>query len=211
MMPYKYSVEEKNDVIRKLAEQYPKTFFDNPKLRVPVMKNVVTALLRDGFPMANELISESVDWYMSHLSYQYNLEAGKKRINLHGTEEGTVTEQEERIAKRKIADINEKKLAERHIYDPIRTAVRLREQLSDKKIDAPQPKIEPTAMAKPKPSPVCPELEPVYQALLTASAALPALASNVDMQIALLRVISKELDFIITNISGETSQTIRES
>jgi sRNA-binding protein len=205
-MTYKFSPDEKNEVVRKLADQYPKTFFEIPRHRVPLMKNVVTALRQDGFPVAGELVSETIDWYMSHLSYQYNLGAGRKRINLHGREEGTVTEQEERIAKKKIAEINDRRLTDRHLYDPVKAATQLKTsgQMSDdqfRKIDAPKTEATPMASkAKPVASLVCPELESVYRALLTASAAMPALASNVDMQIALLNVISSEVQHVIASI-----------
>jgi hypothetical protein len=44
-MIYKFDREEKEEVIRKLAEQYPRTFFENPKTRVPLMKNVVARIM----------------------------------------------------------------------------------------------------------------------------------------------------------------------
>jgi len=208
-MIYKFSVDEKNDVISKLVGQYPKTFFAIGRHRAPLMKNIVTSLQQDGFPVAGELISESVDWYMSHVGYQHSLEAGRRRVNLRGVEEGTVTESEERAAKKKITEINEKKLNQRHVYDPTKTAAKLQAQFSDdqlKKIDAPKLASKPKSTA---PSPVCPELEPVYQALLTASAAMPALASNTDMQIALLKVISKEVEHVIASIRPQEGK--RES
>jgi sRNA-binding protein len=207
-MTYKFSPEEKNEIIRKLAEQYPKAFFDNPKLRVPLMKNVVTALQRDGFPAASELISESVNWYQSHIGYDYQLQAGRKRIDLNGRESGVVTELEERAARKKISDYNEKKLAERHVFDSVKTTSALaasgriaNDQL--RKIDAPPAKIEAPNMSKTasKP-PICPELAPVYEALLAASAAMPTLAGNVDMQIALLNVVGTKLESIIHDLSA---------
>jgi hypothetical protein len=76
-MIYKFSAEEKNEVIRKLADQYPKTFFDNPRLRVPLMRNMVTALQKDGFPIVGELTSESIDWYKSHLAISMHFRPGQ--------------------------------------------------------------------------------------------------------------------------------------
>jgi len=212
-MTYKFSIEEKNDVIHKLAEHYPKTFFDNPKLRVPLMKNVTTALQRDGFPIASELIGESVDWYQSHIGYQHQLQAGRKRIDLAGRESGAVTELEERATRKKITEYNEKKLADRNLFDPIKTATALvdaqriaQDQL--RKIDAPSPKIEISTMNRTAAkSPVRPELTRLYEAVLAANMAMSVATGNNDMQVAVtaaaLGVVIKEAQRVIDEARSE--------
>jgi len=72
-----------------LAERYPRCFSVNPRLRQPLKKNIEADLQKDGFA-SPELISASVDWYKSHISYQYNLETGAKCLDLDGKEVGTV-------------------------------------------------------------------------------------------------------------------------
>ena len=92
-----------------LAERYPRCFFVNPRLRQPLKKNIEADLQKDGFATA-ELISASVAWYKSHISYQYNLETGAKCLDLDGKEVGTVTELEQCAARMKIQEINERRV-----------------------------------------------------------------------------------------------------
>ena len=58
--------------------------------------------------MAPELITASVEWYQTHLGYQLCLLAGRKRVDLHGNDAGTVTEYEQRVAQKKALAIREK-------------------------------------------------------------------------------------------------------
>src|SRR5262249_51852837 len=149
--------------------------------------------------MATELIGASVDWYKSHISYQYSLEAGAKCLDLNGREAGTVTELEHRTAQKKIQEINEK-LAERHLLNPIKTTSTLaaarripEDQL--KKIDAP-------IVSKTKP-PVRPELTPLYEAVLAANTAMSTPLSNSNMRVAItaavIGVVIKEAQRVIDN------------
>ena len=50
---------------------------------------------------------------------------------------------------------------------------------------------------------ICQELLPVYDALVMASAAMPALAGNTDMQLALLGVVSTKLENVIRDLKDE--------
>jgi ProP effector len=111
-MAYKFDRQELEDYLLRLAERYPRCFFVNPRLRQPLKKNIEADLQKDGFA-SPELISASVDWYKSHISYQYSLQIGAKRLDLDGKEVGTVTELEQRAARMKILEINEKR-ATRH-------------------------------------------------------------------------------------------------
>ena len=137
-----------------LAERYPRCFFVNPRLRQPLKKNIEADLQKDGFA-SPELISASVDWYKSHISYQYNLETGAKRLDLEGKETGTVTESEYHAAQKKILEIK----AKMGSFNPIRTMSNLvtAGRISEgqlKKIDAP--------MSRPT---IQPELAPLYEAI----------------------------------------------
>jgi sRNA-binding protein len=103
-MSYRPDREECEEAIRMLAERYPKCFFEEPRQRLPLKKNILADLQNDGFPAAYELLSAAVDWYMSHFSYRYALEAGAKRVDLNGREVGTVTELEHATAQKKIKE-----------------------------------------------------------------------------------------------------------
>jgi sRNA-binding protein len=180
-MAYKFDRQELEDCLLMLAERYPRCFFVNPRLRQPLKKNIEADLQKDGFA-SPELISASVDWYKSHISYQYNLETGAKCLDLDGKEVGTVTELEQRAARMKILEINERR-AERAPLNPIRTVSNLvtarripEDQL--KKIDAP--------MSRPT---IKPELTPLYEAILAANSAMSAPMGNSDVRAAVTAAV----------------------
>jgi sRNA-binding protein len=191
-MAYKFDRQELEDCLLMLAERYPRCFFVNPRLRQPLKKNIEADLQKDGFA-SPELISASVDWYKSHISYQYNLETGAKCLDLDGKEVGTVTELEQRAARMKILEINEKMGS----LNPIRTMSNLvtarripEDQL--KKIDAP--------MSRPT---IQPELAPLYEAILAANSAMSAPMGNSDVRAAVtaavIRVVIAEAQRILNN------------
>jgi len=161
-----------------LAERYPRCFFVNPRLRQPLKKKIEADLQKDGFATP-ELISASVDWYKSHIGYQYRLETGAKRLDLEGKETGTVTESEYHAAQKKILEIKEKMGS----LNPIRTMSNLvtarripEDQL--KKIDAP--------MSRPT---IKPELTPLYEAILAANSAMSAPMGNSDVRAAVTAAV----------------------
>jgi len=191
-MAYKFDRQELEDCLLMLTERYPRCFFVNPRLRQPLKKNIEADLQKDGFA-SPELISASVDWYKSHISYQYNLEAGAKCLDLDGKEGGTVTELEQRAARMKIREIKEKMAS----LNAIRTTSNLvtarripEDQL--KKIDAP--------MSRPT---IQPELAPLYEAILAANSAMSAPMGNSDMRAAVtaavIGVVIAEAQRILNN------------
>jgi hypothetical protein len=101
---YRPTREESEAVIALLVKHYPGCFFEDPKLRRPLKKDITADLRGDGFPAAPELIAAALDWYTQHFGYHYALQAGVKRIGLDGKEVGTVTTLEEQKAKRYIAE-----------------------------------------------------------------------------------------------------------
>jgi sRNA-binding protein len=107
-MAYLPNRDESEQTIRLLAERYPKCFFFDPRQRKPLKRGIVLDLEKDGFPEA-AYAARAVDWYQSHFGYQYALQAGVKRIDLHGKEVGTVTEQEQYAAQTKIKEDKQKK------------------------------------------------------------------------------------------------------
>jgi sRNA-binding protein len=194
-MAYKFDRQELEDCLLMLAERYPRCFFVNPRLRQPVKRNIEADLQKDGFA-SPELISASVDWYKSHISYQYSLEIGAKRLDLDGKEVGTVTELEQRAARMKILEINEKR-AERATLNPIRTVSNLvtARRISEgqlKKIDAP--------MSRPT---IQPELAPLYEAILAANSAMSAPMGKSDVRAAVtaavIGVVIAEAQRILNN------------
>jgi sRNA-binding protein len=180
-MAYKFGRQEVEDCLLMLAERYPRCFFVNPRLRQPLKKNIEADLQKDGFATP-DLISASVDWYKSHISYQYNLETGAKRLDLDGKEAGTVTELEQRAARMEIVEINERR-AERAHLNPIRTTSNLvtARRISEdqlKKIDAPMTK-----------QTMQPELTPLYEAVLAANSAMSAPMGNSDVRAAVTAAV----------------------
>jgi sRNA-binding protein len=107
-MTYVSTRNESEQAIKVLASRYPKCFFEEPRLRKPLKKNIVFDLQKDGAPMAYELLSSAVQWYQSHFGYLYAMQAGAKRIDLNGKEVGTVTEQESQAAQIRIKESKQK-------------------------------------------------------------------------------------------------------
>ena len=204
-MQYRFSRDESEDAITQLAEKYPKCFFEDPRLRRPLKKNIIADLQKDGFGMAYEIITAAVDWYENHLGYQRSIQVGVKRIDLNGKDVGTVTELEQRAAVKKIQDIHEKIKAKKS-FDATATNLSLHaagripdDQL--KKLDAPP-------MAN-KPKPIAssfsnggrsPDLAKLYSALDAANTAMTGDA-DLDLRTALgtaaLTVLVKEATRII--------------
>jgi len=201
-MIYKFDRHKVENGIRILVDQYPKCFSANPQLRCPLKENIVADLQQDGLAMERELIIESVNWYKSHLAYQYCLQAGRKRIDLNGNEAGTVTEQEQLAAKKEIQRAKNK-IAERKathalpafITQPTPIKTTSLNQL--KKID------DAPAMGNPKPDlRIKPELMPLYEAVLAVDTAMSAPVKNSDMLAAVtaaIGVVMNEAQRVITN------------
>jgi len=127
-----------------LCEHYPKCFFEEAKQRRPLKRDIAADIVRDDdFAVAPEMITAALDWYKSHVGYDYATTiAGSKRIDMHGREVGTVTEQEAMSAKKRIDEFNEKRNEQRTVQSPVRVLgeMHARGQISDcavKKLDAP--------------------------------------------------------------------------
>jgi sRNA-binding protein len=77
-MIYKPTRQDSEEVIRMLADRYPKCFFEDPKLRRPLSNDILTDLQqKEAVPVAKELLVAARDWYQSHLAYLYSLQAGQ--------------------------------------------------------------------------------------------------------------------------------------
>ena len=162
-MTYKFSRQQIEEAIRKLADTYPKCFFEDPKLRRPLKHNILADLQKDGVPLAQDLTTTAVEFYQSNFSYQYSLHAGNKRIDLNGVEVGTVTEQEHMTARAVIKAARQKRNATETV-----AALHAAGQLSDdavKKLDAPM-------IPKATKAVVAPEVTKLYEAVMAANATL---------------------------------------
>jgi sRNA-binding protein len=91
-------------VIRILADRYPKTFFIDPKQRLPLKKGIVDDLTDDDFSVAPALLGRVIEWYCNHFGYRHALQAGAVRVDLNGKPFEKVTPQEQREAESYIAE-----------------------------------------------------------------------------------------------------------
>jgi len=101
--------DDKELVIQKLVSHYPKCFFAEPRMRLPLKKNILGDLEGDGFPFTREEIIAVIEWYQSHVGYLRALQAGTKRIDLNGKAVGTVTQKEWDAALERLRDIKQLK------------------------------------------------------------------------------------------------------
>lgn len=89
---------EIEEFIKALTEKFPKAFFIDPHGRIPLKTGIVDDLIREG--MVDDLkLRRAVSFYESHFAYQYALEAGAWRVDLHGKPVSRVTPAEETKAK----------------------------------------------------------------------------------------------------------------
>ena len=203
MRAYRYNREESEAVIRMLTDRYPKCFFQNPKLRRPLKRNIQADLELAGFPAAHELITAALDWYKSHFGYQYALQAGAKRIDLEGNEVGTVTESEQAGAQKEIQE-RKKLLNERNGLNAAKTLVALHaaRRIPDdqlRKLEAP------SMTPKAKAPPTLPELIRLHEAVAAADAAWTG-PDDANLRAALtsaaLGIVIKEAQSVINSLAS---------
>src|SRR6266851_2339545 len=110
-MTYQLTREDKENVVRMLVENYPKCFFDNPRQRRPLKKNIEADIIADKIlQVADELIVSAIDWYESNIGYSYALaNAGATRIDLSGNVINKVTPLEASKAQQIVDDFHKKK------------------------------------------------------------------------------------------------------
>jgi sRNA-binding protein len=163
-----------------LCESYPKCFFENPKQRRPLRKDITADITKDKhFVVAPEMITAAVEWYKTHIGYDYAMSiAGAKRIDLDGKEVGTVTEQEALGAKQRIDEINRKNNERAAQSGPVKilSGMHASGRISDdavKKLDAtPMP---PTSRSKTATA-VAPEFAQLYETITAANAAVVSIS-----------------------------------
>src|SRR5262249_8555067 len=97
-MSYRLSRDQRDLIVAKLAAQYPGGFFQDPRVPLPLKKNILADLRAAGFPFTADEVAEAIDWYKSAFGYRYAVQAGAKRVDLDGREAGTVTLAEQRAA-----------------------------------------------------------------------------------------------------------------
>jgi len=156
-------------------------------------QNIVADLVKDpDFDVAPELIESAVNWYKSHIGYDYAVSTiGSKRIDLNGREVGTVTEAEARAARQGISD---KGSAIANRVAPVRE-MHASNQIPDraiKKLDAPPLSVRPKA----------PEFAPLYDILGTANAAVV----GIDDPVMRAAVARASLDVIIKKFQQVRSE-----
>jgi sRNA-binding protein len=103
--------QDHNEVIAILARLFPKAFFVNPRMRVPLKFNIVADIEKQG---CNDLlpydVGPAVDWYMGHYGYEVMLgrSAGEWRVDLDGNQVVRVTEQEAQPLRKEPSKLNKK-------------------------------------------------------------------------------------------------------
>jgi sRNA-binding protein len=196
-MVYKSSRRQENEeVIRMLADRYPKCFFEEPKLRRPLKLDIISDLQKEKAFLDNELIASGVEWYQSHLAYLHSLAAGAKRLDLNGREVSTVTEPEYIAAQAKIKLAHQKLNANAAgTLQALHAAGRIPDD-QVRKLDAPMSKTAKTTIA--------PELTRLHEAVMAASTTLatqddPGLRAA--MAAAALKVVCQEAQCVIDKLN----------
>ena len=144
------------DIIQMLAQRFPKCFFESPKLRRSLKKDILADFQLEGF--ASPTFRLAIAWYEGNFGYQYALQAGAKRIDLDGKEVDTVTEQEHRDAEKYIAE-RKRMQRENNLNLPIATMASLHKagKITDdvlRKVTLPHAVLRTTPMDVDKPNPL---------------------------------------------------------
>lgn len=181
-MALRFEREDIEDAIEKLAEHYPKCFFVDSHLRQPLKKNIAADLEKDGAPLSPELISAAINFYQNHFDYMRAIEAGAKRLDLNGKSAGTVTELEQRDAKKKYTE-RKQELHERNLSYSVETTKTLHKagRVTDdalRKIETPREPIMAKAkdtapVAAPAPADPFAQLQTIIQGLREVVAGVP--------------------------------------
>src|SRR6266851_457107 len=191
-MAHQVTREDKENVARMLVENYPKCFFDNPRQRRPLKKNIAADVVADkNLEVADELIIAAVDWYKSNIGYSYGLaNAGATRIDLNGDVVSKVTALEASKAQQTVDDFHRKKNEQAN--NPVRV---LNEMYVDgripddavKKLDAPM-----SLPIRTKATPIAPEFAALQETLTSANAAVIGI-SDPAMRLAVAKATLDEV------------------
>jgi sRNA-binding protein len=109
--------QDHREVVAKLARLFPKTFFEEPRQRVPLKENITADIEKLGCAdLTGADVEAAVDFYTSHIGYYIcSATAGRTRIDLDGKPGKKVTAQEAAVAQRKAneagQDIQVRKIA----------------------------------------------------------------------------------------------------
>jgi sRNA-binding protein len=185
---YRPTREESENIIRLLIEHYPKCFFENPKQRRPLKKNIETDIKNDtDLNVGPDAIDAAVAWYRTHIGYDYALAAGAKRVDLTGREVGTITQAEAQAAQQRINEIHKAKTEQRESPVEVLQNMHATRRISDdgvKKLDAPV--ISRSKVAHP------PEFVEIYEKLAAASAAVISI-NDPAMRVAVVKATLEEV------------------
>jgi sRNA-binding protein len=113
---YHYLRNEIDTTIEMLAMKYPKCFFADHRMRLPLKKNIEADLETDGAKIDPYLLTQTLEWYQSSWGYLYAVIGGKPRIDLNGKEVASVTQQERAAAEKKLAESKRADALKRQSY-----------------------------------------------------------------------------------------------
>jgi hypothetical protein len=102
--------DQRELAIKALTKEYPKAFFATGNRRKPLKHGIekdieVDLAKNEDSELLDYDITETCDWYRSHVGYQSNCTAGTDRIDLNGQPTGKVTENEAREAAEEAQEI----------------------------------------------------------------------------------------------------------
>jgi sRNA-binding protein len=193
--------EDSENVVRMLVENYPKCFFDNPRQRRPLKKNIAADIIADKIlEVTDELIIAAIDWYKTNIGYAgYALSVpGALRVNLNGDVVGKVTPMEASKAQQILDDYHAKKnerASPVKVLNDMYASGRIPDDIV-KKQDAPM-------LLKSKAAPIAPEFAALHETLASANAAVIGIADPV-MRLA---VAKATLDEVIRK-AGQTKEEL---
>ncbi len=193
--------EDVDNIIEMLAATYPKAFFVDHRLRLPLKKNVEADLEKAGTKIDPYLLARVMEFYKGCYGYNYAIYHGKKRVDLDGNEVESVTQKERDAAMKHIQEtkrlFEEKQRADGpvEVLRNLRSANRITDD-AVKKLDAPPM----TTIAKKSVAAIAPELTRVHELLMSANSTMLTLqdaAMRAAVAPAALGFVAAELQKVI--------------
>jgi len=189
MLNHRYTRDDNEAVIGMLCAHFPKTFFENPRQRRPLKKNIVSDIIKDeSFDVAPEAIDAAVGWYESNIGMDYAMAVvGAQRIDLNGKEVERITEAEAAIARQNVA--TKGKAIERR-RSPIEV---LHKMHADGLVtDCGVKKMDAIPTTRTKSVSIAPEFAALYETLAAANSAVIGVSDPV-IRLAVARAVIDEV------------------
>jgi sRNA-binding protein len=188
--------EQLEEAIGELADEYPKCFIPNDRLRLPLKIGIESDLRQDG---ADETAISAASFYMRGWAYLQCLQAGAERVDLSGTKAGVVTTQEASAARRQLAEEQAEVARRRTVPDRFAPPALLGKRTVD---SPPAPSPEKPAADPPQAILELARLQKTLQLASDIAAGVEQESLRAALVVAALKVLVGDAERVIAALTG---------